>query len=119
MRSPGRRRPLPQGRQQSSRSASGTARPPLLARTLRHKGARVRAPLNPRSTCRRDNQNSAPHPRAQGCYDIGLPSHKSLFQLQAERLLALQRLAAQANGGRGRPLLWFVMTSPFTHADTV
>jgi UDP-N-acetylglucosamine pyrophosphorylase len=55
----------------------------------------------------------------QGCYDIGLPSHKSLFQLQAERLLALQRLAAQAGGGQGKALQWFIMTSPFTHADTV
>jgi len=66
------------------------------------------------------NQN---HPESntppQGCYDIGLPSHKSLFQLQAERLLALQRLAAKANGGEGKALRWFIMTSAFTHDDTV
>ena len=30
----------------------------------------------------------------KGCYDIGMPSHKSLFQYHAERVRAVKRLAA-------------------------
>ncbi|KNE68129.1 hypothetical protein AMAG_13299 [Allomyces macrogynus ATCC 38327] len=48
----------------------------------------------------------------KGCYDIGLPSGKSLFQLQAERLLKLQTLA-------GGVLPWYVMVSGPTRAATV
>ncbi|GFR44147.1 hypothetical protein Agub_g5314 [Astrephomene gubernaculifera] len=58
----------------------------------------------------------------KGCFDIGLPSHKSLFQLQAERLLRLQRLAAAASGtppAAARPLTWYIMTSAFTHEATL
>ncbi|KAL0052616.1 hypothetical protein WJX82_004822 [Trebouxia sp. C0006] len=58
----------------------------------------------------------------KGCYDIGLPSHKSLFQLQAERLIRIQQLAAEAVHGPGakirHPVRWYIMTSPSTDAPT-
>ncbi|KAK4487991.1 hypothetical protein RD792_003730, partial [Penstemon davidsonii] len=57
----------------------------------------------------------------KGCFNIGLPSGKSLFQLQAERILCLQRLAAHSvNEGSAstRPIHWYIMTSPFTDEPT-
>ncbi|PRW59645.1 UDP-N-acetylglucosamine diphosphorylase 2-like isoform B [Chlorella sorokiniana] len=59
----------------------------------------------------------------KGCYNISLPSKKSLFQLQAERLLRLQALAGQAAAAEGssaevKPLRWYIMTSPATDAET-
>lgn len=58
--------------------------------------------------------------RPKGEYDIGLPSHKSLFQLQAERITRLKSLAAAATGVEAASvhLPWYVMTSPMTDADT-
>lgn len=49
----------------------------------------------------------------KGCYDIGLPSHKSLFQIQAEKLISLQNLS-----GTVSPIPWYVMTSKPTHDVT-
>ncbi|KAJ0082735.1 hypothetical protein Patl1_12248 [Pistacia atlantica] len=57
----------------------------------------------------------------KGCFNIGLPSGKSLFQLQAERILCVQRLAAQAasEGSAGSATIhWYIMTSPFTDDAT-
>jgi len=57
--------------------------------------------------------------RPKGEYDIGLPSHKTLFQLQAERIVCLKaRASAEGAGGRPVSLPWYVMTSPMTDADT-
>ncbi|XP_059625465.1 UDP-N-acetylglucosamine diphosphorylase 1 isoform X1 [Cornus florida] len=57
----------------------------------------------------------------KGCFNIGLPSRKSLFQLQAERILCVQKLAAQSvnDGSAGLvPIHWYIMTSPFTDDAT-
>lgn len=64
----------------------------------------------------------------KGMYDICLPSHKSLFQLQAERIRRVQEMASLRSGKCTpfRPPLflacivpWYVMTSPMTHAETL
>lgn len=52
------------------------------------------------------------HAGPKGTLDIGLPSRKSLFQLQAERLLNLSRRA-------NRYIPWYIMTSPENHQETV
>ncbi|NHN33987.1 UTP--glucose-1-phosphate uridylyltransferase [Paenibacillus agricola] len=52
------------------------------------------------------------HSGPKGTFDIGLPSHKSLFQLQAERLMNLSSRA-------GSTIPWYIMTSPDNHIETL
>ncbi|KAH0591088.1 hypothetical protein H2248_001194 [Termitomyces sp. 'cryptogamus'] len=56
----------------------------------------------------------------KGCYDIGLSSHKSLFQYQAERIVRLQQVAeAEAKKPAGSVIIpWYVMTSGPTRQAT-
>ncbi|KAK6421557.1 UDP-N-acetylglucosamine pyrophosphorylase [Elasticomyces elasticus] len=56
----------------------------------------------------------------KGCYDIGLPSKKSLFQLQAERIRRLLHMAAKHHSKEEVDVVvpWYIMTSGPTRKPT-
>ena len=59
--------------------------------------------------------------KPKGEYNLGLPAGKTLFHMQADRIMGLRASVAAAQGvaADSVSLPWVVMTSPMTHHDTL
>lgn len=54
----------------------------------------------------------------KGMYNVGLPSQKTLYQLQGERIVRLEHLAEEVAGQRGT-VPWYIMASKHTMEPTL
>ena len=54
----------------------------------------------------------------KGCFNIGLPSEKTLFQIQAERIQKIQKLSERKSDKKNIVVPWYVMTSGPTRKPT-